>query len=254
MPKNNRQGGRAPMWASQNFLTGRAEILRLLNISDICKRDHVLEIGPGKGHITRELIGRCRRLTAVELDHSLWARLGERFAGDGRLTLIEGDFLKTPLPKGPYKVFANIPFSETSNIIRRLTQCGNPPGAAWLIVEWGAAKRFAGDSLAGWTLRPYFKVRAAARIGRGQFHPAPSVDAALLELRRREAPHLPWEQQREYRAFLERAFREGPRSLLTNRQISTALHLEGLPPAARDGNMEYVQWLCLFRCWRKFYL
>lgn len=157
----------------------------------ICKRDHVLEIGPGKGHITRELIGRCGRLTAVELDHSLWARLGERFAGDGRLTLIEGNFLKTPLPKGPYKVFANIPFSETSNIIRRLTQCGNPPGAAWLIVEWGAAKRFAGNSLAGWTLRPYFKVRAAARIGRGQFHPAPSVDAALLELRRREAPTCP---------------------------------------------------------------
>ncbi len=253
MPKNTRrpQKGQAPLWASQNFLTGRAAIQRLIGLADICKTDHLLEIGPGKGHITRELIERCGRLTAVELDPALCAGLRERFPG--RLTLIEGDFLKTPLPKGPYKVFANLPFSGSTAIIRRLTQCGRPPEAAWLIVEWGAAKRFSGESLMGWTLRPYFKVRTLSKIPRGEFHPAPGVDAALLELRRREDPDLPWEQQGEYRRFLERALREGPKSLLTQRQISTALRLEGLPPLARDGNMEYVQWLCLFRCRHKFY-
>ena len=99
MPKNNRRGGQAPMWASQNFLTGRAEILRLLNISDICKRDHVLEIGPGKGHITRELIGRCRRLTAVELDHSLWARLGA-VRGGRKAHPYRGGFSQNSTAKG----------------------------------------------------------------------------------------------------------------------------------------------------------
>lgn len=252
MPKNTCHHC-APLWASQNFLTSRAEICRLIDLADIQSPDHVLEIGPGKGHITRELLKRCGRLTAVELDPKLCAGLRERFAGEQRLTLHEGDFLKRPLPGGKYKVFANLPFSRTTAILRRLTQSGRPPEAAWLIVEWGAAKRFAGESLAAYIMRPYFEVKIAAKIPRTQFHPSPGVDAALLELRRKSAPDLPWEQQGEYRAFLERAWRDGPWKLLTKRQISTALRLCGLPPAVRDGNMEYVQWLCLFRCWRKFY-
>lgn len=251
MPKNTRHNS-APLWASQNFLTGRSEILRLLGLADIDKSDHVLEIGPGRGHITRELLPRCGRLTAVELDPGLCARLRERFAGEGKLTLIEGDFLKRPLPAGEYKVFSNLPFSQTTAMIGRLTRSGRPPRAAWLIVEWGAARRFAGSGLAALAIMPYFDVRIAAKIQRTQFHPAPSVDAALLELRQKPVPDLPWEQQREYRAFLQRAFKEGLRSLLTKKQISTALRLSGLPPECRDGNMEYVQWLCLFRCWRKF--
>lgn len=252
MPKNTRHNS-APLWVSQNFLTSRSEISRLIGLSDINKSDHVLEIGPGRGHITRELLKRCGRLTAVELDPKLYAGLRERFAGEGRLSLRQGDFLKCPPPAGEYKVFANLPFSGTSAILRKLTQGGRPPRSAWLIVEWGAAKRFAGETLAGWTLRPYFEVRIAAKIPRGEFHPAPRVDAALLELRRRDEPELPWGLQGEYRAFLERAMREGPKSLLTKRQIATALKLCGLPPPGRDGNMEYVQWLCLFRCWCKFY-
>ena len=253
MPKNNRYPKGAPLWASQNFLTGRAEISRLIGLADIGRDDHLLEIGPGKGHITRELLNRCGRLTAVELDPRLCAGLRERFAGEDRRELIEGDFLKRPLPKGPYKVFANIPFSKTTAIIRRLTQAGRPPEGAWLIVEWGAAKRFTGEGLAACAIRPYFDVRIAARIPRTQFHPAPGVDAALLALVRKSSPDLPWGRQGEYRAFLEHAFRDGPQSLLTKRQISMALRLEGLGPARRDGNMEYVQWLCLFRCWREFY-
>ncbi len=250
MPKNIRHAQGAPLWASQNFLTGRAEIQKLISLADLTKNDHVLEIGPGKGHITRELLRRCGRLTAVELDPALCARLRERFAGEDRLALREGDFLKTPLPKEPYKVFANLPFSQTTAMLRRLTQCGRPPEAAWLIVEWGAAKRFTGNGLAAYTLWPYFEARIAMKIPRDRFHPVPRVDAALLELRRKDPPDLPWEQQREYRAFLERAWRDGPRSLLTNRQISTALRLAGLPPVHKDGNMEYVQWLCLFRYYR----
>ncbi|ANU54438.1 rRNA adenine N(6)-methyltransferase family protein [Acutalibacter muris] len=253
MPKNTRYPKGTPLWASQNFLTSRAGIRRLIGLADIGSSDHVLEIGPGKGHITRELLPRCGRLTAVELDPRLWAGLRERFAGEDKLELIKGDFLKYPLPKGPYKVFANLPFSGTSAILKKLTRAGRPPRAAWLIVELGAARRFTGTGLASYAIRPYFDVRIAAKIPRTEFHPMPGVDAALLELKCKSVPDLPWELQGEYRTFLERAFRAGPRSLLTKRQISAALRREGLPPLCRDGNMEYVQWLCLFRWWREFY-
>ncbi len=166
----------APLWASQNFLTSSRTIRRLLACTDISPQDLVVEIGPGKGHITRELLPRCGSVLAAELDSALCARLRERFAGEARLRLWQGDFLTMPLPKGPYKVFANIPFSHTTDILRRLSQAPNPPACAWLVVERGAAMRFAGQGRPGLSalmLAPFFQVRIAASIPREQFHPAP---------------------------------------------------------------------------------
>ncbi|WP_322199889.1 ribosomal RNA small subunit methyltransferase A [Acutalibacter intestini] len=248
-------GGSVPLWASQNFLTSQAVIRRLLEISDINSRDLVLEIGPGKGHITRQLLLRCGALRCAELDPALWGCLQERFGAISGFSLYRGDFLKMPLPQEPYKVFANIPFSCTTQIIRRLTEAKNPPQAAWLVVELGAAKRFAGlpgENLTSLSLRPFFGAKVAARVARKEFHPMPRVDAALLELRRLDQPDLPWEQQALYKSFLARARRQGLRGLLTKKQVSTALGLAGLPQPGRDANLEYVQWLCLFRCWVKF--
>lgn len=254
MPKNRRYENAAPLWASQNFLTSERVIVRLLNLSHIASEDRVLEIGPGKGHITRRLLERCGQVTAVEIDPALCAGLRERFAGESRLCLRQGDFLRTPLPKGPYKVFANIPFSLTTPIIRRLTTASNPPRGIWLVVELGAAKRFAGqprETLTSLSLRPFFQVRIAAAIPRREFHPSPHADAALLEILPRQKPDLPLKEREAYQKFLQRGWNQGPESLLTKRQISTALRLAGLPQPGIDRNMKYVQWLCLFRCWRE---
>lgn len=66
----------------QNFLTGGAVIRRLVRRAKIRPGDHVIEIGAGKGHITRELLRVGAEVTAYELDRALAARLHERFAGD----------------------------------------------------------------------------------------------------------------------------------------------------------------------------
>lgn len=243
-----------PLWVSQNFLTSGSFIRRLLNHTDICHSDLVVEIGPGKGHITRELLPRCGRVLAAELDPALCARLEERFTNEDRLQLWQGDFFAMPLPREPYKVFSNIPFSRTTDILRRLTQSPNPPDCAWLVVEMGAAKRFAAQGKPGLSalmLAPFFEVRIAAAIPREQFHPAPRVDAALLELRRKPEPDLPASQRQSFQRFLEQGLNQGVRSLLTKRQISSALGRAGLPLPADDANMKYVQWLCLFRAWRQ---
>lgn len=253
MSKNSRFGASAPLSVSQNFLTSSRTIRRLLALSDLKKGDTVYEIGPGKGHITRELLRMGARVRAVELDPRLCARLSESFAGEPNFTLKQGDFLLFPLPKaGNYRVFSNIPFSRTTDIVRKLTQAANPPDAAWLVVEEGAAKRFCGRSLAAYTLRPFFDAGIACRIDRRQFHPAPSVDCVLLCLRRKEQPDLPLADRASYQKFLDRAWKKGFQGLLTKKQISTALRLAGLPQPARDSNLLYVQWLCLFRCFRQF--
>lgn len=247
MPKNRFHGAGAPLSVSQNFLTSGYTIRRLLSLARLEPEGMVYEIGPGKGHITRELLGHCRVVRAAELDPVLCGRLEQAFGGQAGFSLYRGDFLKMPLPRtGRYQVFSNIPFSQTTAILRKLTQAPNPPAGAWLILEEGAAKRFSRDL----SLRPFFTVKIKTIIDRREFHPAPSVNAALLELCPKARPDLPMEQREAFRNFLQAAKRKGLRSLLTKRQIAAALRLEKLPPCPADGNMLYVQWLCLFRCWQ----
>lgn len=59
MSRNMRGGAKPALWVSQNFLTGRAVIRRILDQAALSKTDHVVEIGPGKGHITAALAQRC---------------------------------------------------------------------------------------------------------------------------------------------------------------------------------------------------
>ena len=246
----------APIWASQNFLTSAATIRQLIRKSDIRPGDLVYEIGPGKGHITRQLLALGAQVRAVELDPKLCDRLARQFADEPGFSLVRGDFLTLPLPKtGNYKVFSNIPFSLTTAILRCLTEASNPPVSAWLLMEKGAAMRFCGrpgENLSSLTLRPYFEVKMAAKVSRQEFHPEPRVDAALLALHKKQQPDLPLNQRKSFARFVRSAREQGLRTLLTKRQIAAALReCPGAPADIRDGNLLYVQWLCLFRWWAR---
>lgn len=173
-----------PLSAGQNFLTGSGVIRRLVRRAKIRSGDRVIEIGAGKGHITRELLRVGAEVTAYELDRSLAKRLCERFAGEKSLKVIAGDFLKSELPRsGDYKIFANIPFARTTEIMRHMCKAHPPPRQAWLIVERGAALRFCYHP-PEWFARRYRAVMAG-NVAREEFHPSPSCDAALLCLIRK---------------------------------------------------------------------
>jgi 23S rRNA (adenine-N6)-dimethyltransferase len=257
MPKNEKHGRSAnalcsaPIYVSQNYLTGAATINHLMRRTSLSKDDHVLEIGPGKGHITRALLRRCGRVTAVELDADLCRTLRDRFAGENNLRLIHADFLKFKLPKtGCYKVFSNIPFNHTTEILRRLTECRNPPEEIWLVAEKGAAKRFMGlprENLRSLLLKPYFDMDIAYYFRRGDFHPEPGVDTVLLHLKKKAKPDIPEPQLAGYRRFVEAGLRVGYKRLMTPKQISSALRSGGFSSDFTPAHLLYVQWLCLFR-------
>lgn len=242
MPKNEYS-------ISQNFLTSRRVIDGLLRLTDISPADTVLEIGAGKGHITRALAEICGRVLTYEIDPALAARLQGSLPPN--VSLYGQDFLRAPLPKGDYKVFANIPFSITTDILRKLTGGSNPPKAAWLIMEKGAAMRFCGqprESSISLLLKPWWEVRIVHRLRREDFHPMPRVDCVLLELRYKSAPDIPLRDRRTWAQFVARGQQYGLRGMLTTRQTAQALRESGIPMSA---TLRYVQWLCLFRCWKR---
>ncbi len=245
-----------PYSVSQNFLTSYRLIERLIKKAGLTARDTVVEIGAGKGHITKALSNSCKTVIAYEIDRKLYEYLKPQLAENVRL--YRADFLKCPLPKTPYKVFANIPFSGTTEILRKLTSAEPLPDGIWLVMEKGAAKRFCGipkENLNALLIKPFFETRIIHHFNREDFHPAPRVDTILLELQRKETPDILPSQKRAFSAFLSHSLRYGlfgSRALLTKNQITVALKRAGLPPFERSGEILYVQWLCLFRCWQQF--
>lgn len=118
---------------SENFLVSRDLVKRLVRDSSITSQDTVLEVGAGTGILTQELLHAAREVIACEIDPRLIAALHTRFKGAGNLRLFQQDFLALPLPQAPYKVFANIPFAMTGEVVRKLLQAAQPPWTAiWL--------------------------------------------------------------------------------------------------------------------------
>jgi 23S rRNA (adenine-N6)-dimethyltransferase len=254
MPKNRKAGIRPPVRVSQNFLTSSKTINRIVRTTTLNKNDHVIEIGPGKGHITSVLVQYCGRVSAIEIDGRLYQKLRDKFKDTKNIKLYHQDFLEWQLPKsGNYKVFSNIPFYITTDILRKLTECDNPPTEAWLTMEKGAAKRFLGkpsETLRSLLLKPFFDMEITYYFQREDFHPKPGVDVVLFHMKEKRQPDLTFGHRKAYMHFVETAWKYGfHRLFTTKKQLSRAFREARVQNDVTPEEMLYVQWLCLFRCY-----
>lgn len=243
---------------SQNFITSRILIQKLVRLTNINQKDTVIEIGTGKGHLTEELCRKSGHVCSEELDRKLYESSKIKLAGFSNLDLIHGDFLKYALPaKGEYKVFSNIPYCITTQIMEKLTGAPNPPKDIWLVMEKGAAKRFTGtgkETKQSLPLKVNWDMKIVYHFRREDFHPMPSVDSVLVHFSGKPSPDLSKKELEDFKRFIEHSFKYGicgKNGLLTKRQVYTALKQAGLPHAHEDGVTLYIQWLCLFRCWQR---
>lgn len=247
---------------SQHFLRSRSLAASLIAQAPVDKDDLVVEIGPGRGILTRELARRCREVVAVEFDVALSEALRTRFLSDDRVTIVRSDFLRFRLPNVPYKVLGNIPFNRTAAIVRRLVQADPPPQDAWLVVQREAAERFAGspfsrETLSSLLLKPWWQIEIARRFRRTDFEPPPGVDAVVLWLARRTRPLVEGSQAVDYLRFIRSCFgRDGHsirrclRSEFTRTQIHRLSRDIRFDPSWPPGGLTFDQWLALFRFWR----
>ena len=191
---------------SQNFLRGRALVKSLIRASGISWKDSVLEIGAGSGIITEDLLSVSRKVIAVEIDKDLFALLSGRLGNNNALELVHGDFLDFELPKEPYKIFSNIPFSITGEIIKKLLLSDNPPDSCNLIVQKEAAEKFMvnqrKNSMLSILFYPWFEIKVSHIFKRTDFHPIPSVDLCLLQIVKRSTPLVPNDYLSKYRDFV----------------------------------------------------
>lgn len=182
----------------QNFLTSPGALTDILAAAEVQVGDEVLEIGPGRGTLTKELLLAGARVTAVEKDRVLVGLLNQQFKEDiasGRLKIIEGDILEFNIASLPslYKLIANIPYYITGQIFRMFLEGElydghhhTQPLSMTLLVQREVAKRVVADggkeSILSLSVKAYGHPRYVATVKRGSFHPAPNVDSAILHI------------------------------------------------------------------------
>jgi len=170
----------------QHFLQDEGVLRAIVEAAKIESTDHIVEIGAGVGVLTKELTGRAKQVTAVELDRRLIDLLKEYTGNPPNLTIVEGNALQVSLPESPYKIVANIPYHITSPLLRHaFLESSIYPKSMTLLIQREVAEKICDQKDHGLLtiLVSLFGTPRVVRIVHpGAFIPPPKVDSAVLHI------------------------------------------------------------------------
>ncbi len=177
----------------QNFLNDKETLSKIIEAADLKNTDQILEIGPGHGVLTAELVKKARHVTAIELDSDLIPELTRKFANAKNFELIHGNALDFTPAKTPYKLVANIPYYITSPIINHFLReqpSNMRPTQMVLLVQKEVAEKICakeGDfSVLSIQIRLFGTPTIVAKVPASHFSPTPKVDSAILKINMRD--------------------------------------------------------------------
>jgi len=245
---------------AQNFFRSSILVRSLLDTSSIESCDIVYEIGSGRGIITAELARIARKVIAIEKDSILVQQLRERFQDVGNVEVIANDFLQYHIPDTEYKIFANIPYNITADIVRKILYTPPIPSEAYLVMQKEAAEKFSGspsETQFSILAKSLFDLQIIRKLQNTDFEPVPNVDSVLLHIKKRHSVLVREEDTFLYHSFVHYGFGRWKNSLklifkpiFTYQQwkrLSKDLHF---PLDATPSELTLEQWLGLFDCFK----
>ncbi len=207
---------RAKKSLGQNFLVDVALQRKIVEALGCSKADTVLEIGSGRGALTRHLVGRAGRAVLVELDDRLAEALQEEWGGRPDVDVLHQDFLEldwsivTPDPSA-LLVVGNIPYNITAPIIFKVLERPRPRDVV-LMVQREVADRLTAEPGSGEYgaltvgVRSIASVQKVLRVPRTAFRPVPGVDSAVVRITPFDPPPLSVEDEHDLRTLTRAAF------------------------------------------------
>jgi 16S rRNA (adenine1518-N6/adenine1519-N6)-dimethyltransferase len=253
---------RAKKSLGQHFLTSESAITAIIAAAKLNKSDSVLEIGPGKGVLTKALLKHAGKVVAIEKDPDMIAYLTEEFANElknGSLTLYEGsaeDIAFDAVLPGEYKVVANIPYYITGLLLRHMFSQKTLPTCAVVLVQKEVATRIAREkkeSILSLSVKVYGTPVYIQTVKAGSFSPAPKVDSAILAVYdiQRSAVDSP-NKEKVFFTLLKEGFSKKRKLLVSNlshllprEEILSAFTDAGISHSARAEDVPLSQWLAI---------
>lgn len=246
----------------QNFLFDDLLVHRIVDVANIDAGDVVIEIGPGMGILTSELLTRGARVYAIELDDTLVPRLSQHFHACAGFAMIHGNAaLVDPeeiVGDQPYKVVANLPYSVANVIVRHFLESSHPPAQLTVMVQKEVAERMSADtgelSLLTLAIGIYATSTVLFDVPKEAFHPVPKVTSSVVQLDVLDAPLLDAKNRERLFTIATMAFQQRRKTLLNS--LSRGLALEksvvseeltrlSIDPSARPQAVSLDHWLTL---------
>ena len=245
----------------QHWLRDRDALAHIATSAELKPDDTVLEIGPGLGTLTSELLRRAGKVIAVEFDSELARKLPAQFPGKN-LEVINSDILKfdlSTLTTG-YKVVANVPYYITSKIIKMLMTDANKPSITVLLVQKEVAERLAAKpgkmSILAVSAQLFADVELGEVVRAELFTPPPKVDSQVVILQTRQSPFLTDISENDFFRVVKAGFSAKRKKLrsslsgglkLSKSEIEIILGKAGISPDARAETLDLDAWVRLTR-------
>jgi len=215
---NSRQKNNTPLQYSQNFIRDRQLVEKLYSLAKFPDNELILDIGAGDGIFGEVAMGKKHPITFIEPDKTLFLKLKRRFANT-KSTGENTSFESFMLPTKSFGVFANIPFSSTASILKKLLDSRNFTDGG-IVIQKQAAEKFSGEqlnspnTLVSVLYGISFSFKKVYSFSRNDFDPSPRVPVIFLSLSRRENPLLPHTDFWSFTDFVAYCFERARPTLL----------------------------------------
>jgi 16S rRNA (adenine1518-N6/adenine1519-N6)-dimethyltransferase len=247
---------------SQSFLRDGSIARAMVAAAELTLADTALEIGPGLGMLTRELLAAAGSVVVIELDRTLAEALPSTLGNPPTLSVVHGDALSTPfdgLVDEPYITVASLPYHVATPILFRLLLQPPRPTRIVAMVQLEVAQRIVAGP-GSWTylgaaVHLVAEPRIVRRVSPGSFFPVPKVWSAVLRLDVLPQARVAVESVDAFLELLRAGFTQ-PRKQLHNSLAQglgiapdaahAAIDRTGLDPSLRPGVLSLTDWARVF--------
>ncbi len=245
----------------QHLLVDKKVLSRIVSSARLSKDDYVVEVGPGRGALTRELCLKAGHVAAVEADADMIQVLQERLGSFSNLHIIHGDILKVPLerivpPNGAdYKVVANLPYYITSPTIRLFLEADKKPSLMVLTIQKEVADSIVaapGDmNILSIAVQLFAEPRIVSLVPPSSFVPPPRVHSAIVHLKVREKPAVDIPDEDTFFKIVRAGFSNRRKQLhnslanglgIVSKDTLELLEKAGLDPQRRAQSLSIEEW------------
>lgn len=243
---------RADKSLGQNFLVDDEAVEKIVESADITKEDLIIEIGPGLGTLTKELLEKAGKVVCIELDKRMVEILKDRFSLYDNFELINDDVLKVDLKEiikkanmANAKIVANLPYYITTPIIMKLLEDRLDIKTITVMIQKEVADRLVtkpgkGDTGAiTYAIRYYTNPKRITEVLNTCFIPQPKVNSTVIQLEVLQKPNVLVENENKLFELIRTAFMQ-KRKTLVNALTNSGKYgnKEGIEKALTEMNLD----------------